>query len=339
MKLGEVAVYLGAELQGDENAECQGINEPERAGPYDLALVGNELRIDVQTLHALALIVDKGSKIEYPNRLLTDQPRLAFCMALELFHPHRSLFPGISPLASISPDAMLAEGVMVGAFTVIAGKAEIGTKTEIHPHVVIYPGVKIGKGCIIYAGVVLREGVELGDYVIVQPGAIVGADGFGYLVSGDQGLRKIPQVGTVCLEDHVEIGANSCVDRGTLSETRVHEQAKLDNLVQVAHNVNVGPRSRLSAQTGISGSVNIGADVVMGGQVGVADHISIAAGTMIAAQAGISGTIKEKGIFAGSPHQDIASWRKSYVLLRNLDDYVVRIKELEKRVKELMNER
>ena len=339
MKLGELARLLGAELQGDENAECQGVRVPESAGPKELAFIDKGRKVDPARLNALALILDQNSTMPYTNRLLVDKPRLAFCMALEIFHPHRPPFPGLSVQASISPTAVLGAGVSVGPFAVVAENVVIGDATEIHPHAVIYPNVRLGRNCLIYAAAVLREGVVLGDNVIVQPGAVVGADGFGYLSDPDAGLRKIPQVGTVRLDDYVELGANSCVDRGTLEETHIHEHAKLDNLVQVAHNVHLGPRSRLSAQTGISGSVAIGADVVMGGQVGVADHISIAAGTMIAAQAGISGTIKERGLYAGSPHQEMGSWRRTYVLLRNLEDYVARIKELEKRVEELSNER
>ncbi len=339
MKLSEIAAVLGIELQGDGNAECLGIREPQVAGPSDLAFIDKGRRFDVESLKALALIVARDSGIDYPNLLLADKPRLAFCRALELFHPHRPMFPGISPQASVSSEAILGTDVSVGPFAVIAGNVEIGEGSEIHPHAVIYPGVRIGRRCVIYAGAVLREEVELGDRVIIQPGAVVGADGFGYLIMENGEPRKIPQVGSVRLDDSVELGANSCVDRGMLSQTRVHEHAKLDNLVQVAHNVDLGPRCRLSAQTGISGSVKIGADVVMGGQAGVADHATIPSGSMIAAQAGISGTIKDRGIFAGSPHQDMASWRRNYVILKNLEAYAERIKKLEKRLEELSNER
>lgn len=339
MKLSELAVFLDAELDGDPDAECRGIRDPLEAGPHDLAFLDKGKRIDPGSLRAMALILDRRSDVSYPNRLLSENPRLAFCKALELFHPHQSFFPGISPQAFVDPSAKLEEGVSIGPFAVVGAMAEIGAGTEIHPHAVIYPGVKIGRNCLVYAGVIIREGTEAGDQVIFQPGAVVGADGFGYLVVDTGDLRKIPQVGTVQIGDFAELGANSCVDRGTLAATRVGTQVKLDNLVQVAHNVSLGSRTRLSAQTGISGSVDVGSDVVMGGQVGVADHISIAAGTMIAAQAGISGTIKDRAIYAGSPHQDIGSWRRSYVLLRNLDSYVERIKELEKRMEELINER
>lgn len=335
MKLSELACVLGAELEGQGDLECLGIAEPETAGPSDLAFIDKGRRVDADSLRALALIVETGSDIRYPNRLLTASPRLAFCKALELFHPHRPAFPGISPLASVSPRARLGPGVHIGPYAVIAEDVELGEGSEIHPHVVIYPGVRLGQRCLVYAGAVLREGVILGDGVIIQPGAVVGSDGFGYLSPAAGQLRKIPQVGTVIVGNEAELGANCCVDRGTLSATRLGDQVKLDNLVQVAHNVELGSRTRLSAQTGISGSVSVGEDVVMGGQVGVADHIRIADGTLIAAQAGISGTIKERGIYAGSPHQDIASWRRSFVLLRSLNDFVDRLKELERRQKEL----
>ena len=338
MRLREIAALLGAELLGDGDAECHGIREPRSAGPGDLAFLDKGYRFDTASLNALALIVERNSGISYANLLLVDKPRLAFCQVLELFHPHRPPFPGVSPQAVVSPGARLGDGVSIGPFAVIAEEVEIGTGTEIHPHVVVYPQVRIGNHCRIYAGAILREGVELGDRVIVQPGAVVGADGFGYLVMEDGRPRKIPQVGSVRLDDVVELGANSCVDRGTLSWTRVQEQAKLDNLVQVAHNVDLGPRCRLSAQTGLSGSSTIGADVVMGGQAGVADHASIAAGSMIAAQAGISGNIKERGLYAGSPHQDMASWRRNFVILKNLEAYAERIKKLEKRLEELYHE-
>ena len=213
--------------------------------------------------------------------------------------------------------------------------SEIGENTEIHSGVIIYNDVKIGNDCIIYSNVVIREDVDIGDNVIIQPGVVIGGDGFGFTRLQDGTPVKVPQKGKVIIGSHCEIGANTCIDRSTIEETVLGDYVKLDNMVQVGHNVKIGKFTAISAHAGISGSVQVGENVIMGGQVGIADHVKIVDGVMIAAKSGISGNIKRKGIVAGIPHQDIRKWRKNHAIFRNLDNYVERIKALEKKIKEM----
>ena len=200
---------------------------------------------------------------------------------------------------------------------------------------IIYRDVTIGRDCLIYANVVIRENVEIGDRVIIHPGAVIGADGFGYGHNADGTPVKIPQKGKVIIAAGCEIGANTCIDRSTIEETVLAENVKLDNLVQIGHNVRIGKNTIVSSQSGISGSTEIGAQVVMGGQVGIADHIKIADGVMIAAKSGVSGSVKTKMIVAGYPHQEIGAWRKNTVLARNLADWKEKLRLIEKKIKEL----
>ncbi|MCK4836229.1 MAG: UDP-3-O-(3-hydroxymyristoyl)glucosamine N-acyltransferase, partial [Candidatus Aminicenantes bacterium] len=189
--------------------------------------------------------------------------------------------------------------------------------------------------CIIYSNVVIREDVEIGNHVIIQSGAILGSDGFGFTLDSQGNITKIPQKGRVIIGNHCEIGGNTCIDKSTIEKTELKDYVKTDNLIQIGHNVTIGKSSRLSAQTGISGSTEIGEDVLMGGQVGIGDHLKIANGVMIAGKTGVTGHIKQKCIIAGYPHQEIRKWRKDQVLIRNLENYVERIKLLEKKVKKL----
>ncbi|UCH95891.1 MAG: UDP-3-O-(3-hydroxymyristoyl)glucosamine N-acyltransferase, partial [Candidatus Aminicenantes bacterium] len=200
---------------------------------------------------------------------------------------------------------------------------------------IIYPHVKIGKNCLIYSQVVIREEVEIGDHVIIQPGAVIGADGFGFTRLSDGTPVKIPQKGKVVIGSYCEIGANTCIDRATIEKTVLGDYVKLDNLIQVGHNVRIGKGTAISALTGISGSVEIGENVIMGGQVGIADHAKIADGVMVVAKTGIHGHVKKKGIIAGIPHQDFMTWKKDQAIFKNLEKYVDRIKQLEKKIKEM----
>lgn len=332
--LQHIAGLLGAQLQGDGSLAVRGIQTPERAGKEEIAFLAKGRALPPQ-VQAGALIVHRDSPVLYPNLLRVDDPYLAFARVLELFHPRKRFNEGVHAMAWVAPTAQLGEGVSVGPFSVVGDGAVIGAGSEIHNGVSVYPGARIGRGCLIYANVVIREGVEIGDEVIIQPGAVIGADGFGFTRQGGTVPVKIPQVGRVKIGDRCEIGANTCIDRSTLEETVLAEGVKLDNLVQIGHNVSIGSRTCISAQTGISGSTRVGADVVMGGQVGVADHVSIADGVMVAAQSGISNTIKERGIFSGSPHQEIGQWRRAQVLLRRLPELRERIVNLESRIEKL----
>jgi UDP-3-O-[3-hydroxymyristoyl] glucosamine N-acyltransferase len=334
ISLKEINQLIEGELKGDPEYKITSVNSLQKAEKNEITFSVKD-NIDVTTLKAGALVVGKQSRINYPNLIYVEEPYVAFAKLLNLFFPHRRFNEGIEKNASVSPGAVIGEGVSIGAFSYVGENSEIGENTEIHSGVIIYNDVKIGKHCIIYSNVVIREDVDIGDNVIIQPGVVIGGDGFGFTRLQDGTPIKVPQKGKVIIGSNCEIGANTCIDRSTIEETVLGDYVKLDNLVQVGHNVKIGKFTAISAQTGISGSVEVGENVVMGGQVGLADHIKIADGVMIAAKSGISGNIKEKGIVAGIPHLDIRKWRKNHVIFRNLENYIERIKALEKKIKEM----
>jgi len=332
--LKKICELLAGRLKGDPNHPIRTISPLEKAGPDEVAFLAKP-GMDPAGIRAGALIVQEGSSISYPNLVYVRSPYLAFAALLEHFFPRRRFNSGIDPQASVSKDAVLETGVSVGPFSYIGDGSRIGENTEIHAGVAIYAGVKIGRDCLIYSHAVIRENVEIGNHVIIQPGAVIGGDGFGFARAPDETPVKIPQVGRVIIGDFCEIGANTCIDRSTLEETELKPYVKLDNLVQIGHNVIVGKGTAISAQTGISGSTRIGENVVIGGQVGVADHVRIADGVMIAAKSGVTGSIKTKMVVAGIPHIDIARWRRNWVIFRNMDQWRDRIQALEQIVRDL----
>ncbi len=334
MNLKNISQLVEGELKGDPGFEIASINSLYKANENEITFSVKD-DIKIETLKAGALIVGKNSRIVYPNLIYVQEPYLAFARLLEHFFPHRRFNAGIDENAYVAPGAVLCENVSLGAFAYVGENSQIGENTEIHTGVKIYRNVKIGKNCLIYANVVIREDVEIGDHVIIQPGAVIGADGFGFTRLQNGTPIKVPQKGKVIIGSHCEIGANTCIDRSTIEETVLDDYVKTDNLVQVGHNVKIGQFTAISALSGISGSANIGQNVIMGGQVGIADHISIPDGVMIAAKTGVSGSIKEKCIVAGYPHMDIRQWRRSIAVFRNLESFADRIKYLETKIKEI----
>jgi UDP-3-O-[3-hydroxymyristoyl] glucosamine N-acyltransferase len=334
--LKEIAAWLGADFSGNGDLEIRGVQALSKAGPGDIAYVARAKQdVDLSQVRAAALIVAGDSPLAYANRVLVPDPQLAFARLLEYFYPRQPFWTGVAANAFVSPKSRLEAGVSVGPFSFIGENTRIGEGTEIHAGVAIYHDVKIGRECLIYANVVIRENVEIGDRVIIHPGAVIGADGFGFGRTAEGGAVKIPQKGRVLIGSGCEIGANTCIDRSTIEETVLEENVKLDNLVQIGHNVRIGRDTAISSQTGISGSTTIGAQVIMGGQVGIADHLQIADGVMIAAKAGVSGSVKTKMIVAGYPHEEIGSWRKNMVLVRNLAAMKEKLRFIEKKIKEL----
>jgi UDP-3-O-[3-hydroxymyristoyl] glucosamine N-acyltransferase len=289
--LKEISLLIEGELKGDPNLEIASINSLYKAGKNEITFSIKE-DIKIETIRAGALIVTIGSRIGYPNLIYVKEPYLAFARLLTYFFPDRRFNEGIDQYAYVTPGAFIGKNVSIGAFSYIGEKCHIGDNTEIHAGVKVYQNVKIGKNCLIYANVVIREDVEIGDHVIIQPGAIIGADGFGFTRLQDGTPVKIPQKGKVIIGDYCEIGANTCIDRSTIEETVIGHYVKMDNLVQVGHNVKIGKGTAISALSGISGSAEIGENVIMGGQVGIADHIKITDQVMVAAKCGVSGNIK-----------------------------------------------
>ncbi len=271
--------------------------------------------------------------------IYSDNPYLTFIQAVEIFYTPYRLEPGIHPHAHISPTAKVGKDAAVGAFVYVGDQVEIGAETVIFPFVSLYPRVKIGRKTTIHSHVSIREETRIGNRVIIHNGVVIGADGFGYLKGKDGAHIKVPQKGIVVIEDDVEVGANTTIDRATLGETVIRRGTKIDNLVQVAHNVEIGENSILAAQTGIAGSSKIGKNVLMGGQVGISDHVTIGDNVTIAAKSGIPKDIPPNSSVGGIPPFDIREAKKIWVSLPHLVNLVKDMKKLKKHVEELGKKR
>jgi UDP-3-O-[3-hydroxymyristoyl] glucosamine N-acyltransferase len=334
--VGELARFLDCPFEGNGETEIRGVSSLEKAQEGDLVFLAHpKYRSLLEKTKGSAAIIPQEEKYERIPVLKSENPHLSFVKAVALFYKPYRLQPGVHPSALVSPSAKIGKNVAIGAFAYVGDEVEIGEKTIIFPFTVIYPRVKIGKETIIHSHVSIREEIHIGNRVIIHNGAVIGSDGFGFIQDKDRSHIKIPQTGTVIIEDDVEVGANATIDRATLGETIIRRGTKIDNLVQVAHNVEIGPNSILAAQVGIAGSSSTGKNVILGGQAGVADHVRIEDNVIAAAQSGVTKDIRAGSIVAGSPHLDINTWRKSRALLPQLYDLVKDIKKLKKRVEKL----
>jgi UDP-3-O-[3-hydroxymyristoyl] glucosamine N-acyltransferase len=263
------------------------------------------------------------------------RPYVAVADAVAILSPPSRPAPGISSLASIDPSAELGAGVSVGAFVVLGPRVRVGARTAIHPHVVVGRDSVIGEDCTIHAQVSIRDEVVIGNHVTIQDAAVIGSDGFGFAERDDGTHLKIPQVGRVVIEDDVEIGAQSAVDRPAVGETRIGRGTKIDNLVQVAHGVKIGRNVLLAAQVGISGSTVLDDAVVMGGQSGAAGHLRLGRGVHVSAKSAVTKDIADGVHIAGIPAGDVHDWRESTVLVRKLPELRKAVSDLERRLAEL----
>ncbi len=333
--LGQLARALGAVLEGDPERVIRGVAPLETAGPDEISFVTHPkfLPRGVSS-RAGALLVANDVKEVRGALLRVASPQTALIALLRLFHPAPPLVSGIHPSALVASDSRVDASASVGAFAVILPGAVIGARARIFPLVYVGEEAEIGEESTVYPNVVVREGVRIGRRVIIHPGAVLGSDGFGYVFDG-RAHQKIPQVGGVIIEDDVEIGANVTIDRATLGHTIVRRGTKIDNLVQVAHNVEIGEDAIVVAQSGISGSCRVGSRAMLGGQVGVADHVTIAADVMLGAQSGVPGDIRAPGQYLGSPPRPVAEARRIYAAMPRLPDLIKKVRVLERRVREL----
>ncbi len=338
-RLGDLARVLGATLDREPELVVSGVAPLETAGPAHIGFLSEARYQDrARASRAGAFLAPEDAGGLPAPTLRCRVPRLALADLLGLFHPPVPLAPGVDPSAIVAADALVDPTASVGALSVIESGATIGPAVRIHPLVYVGHGAQVGDGTILYPHVVIREGVRLGKRVIVHAGAVVGADGFGYVFDGVL-HRKIPQVGGVVLEDDVEIGANTAVDRGTLGDTVVRRGTKIDNLVQIGHNAEVGEHSLLAGQVGVSGSCRVGRGVVLGGQVGIADHVTVADGVMIGAQSGVPGDVLQEGKYLGSPARPLSLARRIFAAETRLPDLGRRLAALERRVASLEDTR
>jgi UDP-3-O-[3-hydroxymyristoyl] glucosamine N-acyltransferase len=336
LTVSELARLLGCPYEGDGNRQIKGFAGLENARPGDLVFLASpKFRKHLEESPAAAAVVPPEEPFRGLPVILSKTPHLTFVQAVErFFRPYRPE-PGIHPTAVVSPSARIGADVAVGALSVVGDEAEIGDGTVLFPLVSVSPRAKIGRDCVLYSHVSVREDVRMGARVILHCGAVIGADGFGYLKLEDGTYRKIPQTGTVVIEDDVEIGAGSAVDRAALGETVIRRGAKIDNLVQVAHNVEIGENAILAGQVGIAGSSRVGKNAVLAGQVGVADHLDVGDGVIAVAQTGIAQDVPAGAFVAGTPQLDVRDWRKASVLLPQLHDLFKDVKRLRLRVEEL----
>jgi UDP-3-O-[3-hydroxymyristoyl] glucosamine N-acyltransferase len=321
MKLAELAQRLGAECHGNPDSVITGVAGIEEAGPGHITFVANPKYAGLarKTQAGAVLVAPDFPEITAPTLRLKN-PYLAFAHAIEIFHPAPSYPPGIHPTAVIAPSATIGEGASIGAYVVVGENCVIGDHATILPHVVIYPNVSIGDHFFAHAHVVVREDCLLGDHVILQNGVVVGSDGYGFAKDDAGKWHKIVQSGPAVIEDHVEIQANSCIDRASVGETRIGRGAKIDNLVQVGHGSSIGENTLLCAQVGLAGSTHIGDNAVLAGQVGVAGHCHIGDRVIVTAQAGVGGNIEAGKIISGSPAYDNRQWLRVCAIMPRLPE-------------------
>lgn len=333
MKLAEISQRLGCELQGDGNIEIAGVRGIDEAGPGELTFVANAKYLaKLPTTTAAAVILSPDIPVVALPSLRTPNPYFAFAQALELFYPPYMPPEGIHPTAVVASSAKIGDHASIGPYAVVGENVEIGESARIFAHVVIYPNVQIGRNFTAHAGVIVREGSRIGDRVVLQGGVVIGGDGFGYVPLPNGTIYKIPQTGIVILEDEVEIGANTTIDRATVGATIIRRQTKLDNLVQIGHGSEVGEGCFLAAQVGLAGSTKIESRVQMGGQVGTAGHLTVGKNTMVVAQSGIPKDVPPNSIVGGYPAVDVHAWRRYSAALPKLPDILRRLRRLEKAV-------
>jgi UDP-3-O-[3-hydroxymyristoyl] glucosamine N-acyltransferase len=333
--VAQIAGILGGEIEGDANAVVNTLAKIEEGKEKSLTFLANPAYTEfIYTTKATAAIVSKTFVAEKPitaTLIRVDKPYESFALLLETYNQIKHNKKGIEQPSFIAENATIGNDVYVGAFAYIGSNVILGNNVKIYPQVFIGDNTIIGDHSILFAGVKVYSDCVIGNHCTFHSGVVVGGDGFGFAPNSENNYKKVPQIGNVIIEDHVEIGANTTVDRATLGSTVIKKGAKIDNLIQIAHNVEIGENTVIAAQTGIAGSTKIGSDCMIGGQVGIVGHLTIAKGTKIAAQSGVGQSItKENEIVQGSPAFGIGDYKRSYVMFRKLPQMQAKIQELEK---------
>jgi UDP-3-O-[3-hydroxymyristoyl] glucosamine N-acyltransferase len=332
LKLSEIALKIGARLEG-EDITVSGLSTIDNPRPDTITFIASKkYRKMLADCSCPAVIVPPKLESDKHSLLVMDDPYLGFALTMRLFHPdHRRPIPVIEPSAVVARSVKLGKDVYIGHHVTIEDNAQIGDDCIIHAGVYVGADTTIGEGSIIYPNAVVMHDVQIGKRVAIYAGAVIGSDGFGYAKSGDRQV-KIPQIGTVIIEDDVEIGAGTTIDRATLGETRIGTGAILDNLVQVAHNCQVGAGSIICAQVGLAGTSTIGKNVILAGQVGIAGHLTIGDGSFVEAQSGVPGDLPPRSIVFGYPAREVKHARRIEAIINRLPDYIQRLREIEKKV-------
>jgi UDP-3-O-[3-hydroxymyristoyl] glucosamine N-acyltransferase len=333
--VAELAEYLGGVVQGDGDTVISGLGALENAGPEALTFLANpRYAAKVSETSAGAVLMAPGGERYGRTAIELDNPYLGFAKLLTLFYtkPHEAM--GVHPSAHVSETAIIGEGTSIYPGACIGRNVVVGNRTVIYSGVVLYDNVSIGDDCIIHSNAVVREGCRTGSRCIIQPGAVIGSDGFGYAPDGSSYYR-IPQIGIVVLEDDVEIGANCCVDRAAIEVTLIGRGTKLDNLVQIGHNCQIGDNCMIVSQVGISGSTKIGKHVTLAGQVGVAGHITIGDNVQVGGQSGVTNSLPANAAYSGLPAIPHREWLRSTMTIPRLPEMKKTVSALEKRLAEL----
>ncbi|GAO03098.1 UDP-3-O-(3-hydroxymyristoyl)glucosamine N-acyltransferase [Anaeromyxobacter sp. PSR-1] len=340
--LAELAARVGGEAEGDGKLRLEGIAPLEEATAAEVSFFSNrKYRKAFEASRAGAVVVEPDEQVPAGRAVLrVANAYLAFAKISTLFHPPREAVPEVAPTAVIHPTARVHPSAQVMPLACVGPDAQVGARTILFPGVHVADGARVGEDCVLYHNVVVRERCAVGNRVILQPGCVIGSDGFGFAFDPEgegKGPRhyKVPQVGNVVVEDDVELGANTCVDRATLGTTRIGRGAKVDNLVQIAHNVEVGPLCLLVSQVGIAGSTKLGMGVVAAGQVGIVGHLHIGDGAKIGAQSGVSSDLEPGAAVSGSPARPHAEWLKSVAALEHLADMRKELRQLRREVERL----
>ncbi len=333
--LEELARLVDGTVVGDGHVEISRLATIEAAGPGEITFLGNPKYLRyLGESRASAVIVPAGTEAPGKNLLQCRNPYLAVAKIQTHFHVKRPQPQGVMPGATVHPDAQLADAITVHPGCVVHAGASIGSGTILYPGVIVYDDVEIGSDCTLHARAVVREQCRLGDRVMLQPGAVVGSDGFGYAPDGER-YYPIPQVGIVVIEDDVEIGANTCIDRGSVGETRIRRGTKIDNLVMIAHNVDVGEDCILVSQVGIAGSSKIGRHCTFGGQSGAAGHIQVGPDTTVGARGAVLSDYAGGGVITGTPAIPHTQWLKASKIYARLPEMRREIQRLKKELTEL----
>ncbi|HTK82365.1 MAG TPA: UDP-3-O-(3-hydroxymyristoyl)glucosamine N-acyltransferase [Bacteroidota bacterium] len=347
MTLGEIGKLLDGDLEGDGNVTIARVAKIEDAAAGDITFLANlKYRKHLATTKASAILVARGAEFEElshkesdrpPFLLRVADPYMAFLVLVDRFNPPPApLPPGIHPTAIVAPTAKLGSGTAIGAHVVVGDRCTVGARTSLYHGTVLQEGVQIGDDAVLYPNVTVREECKIGNRAVIHSGTVIGSDGFGFAPLPDGTYKKIPQRGTVSIEDDVEIGANCAIDRATIGETSIRRGVKLDNLIHIAHNVIIGENTVIAAQTGISGSTKIGSNCIIAGQVGIVGHIEIADRVTLGAQSGISKSLTESGkMYFGYPAKEYHQALRIEGALRQLPELLAQIRKLEERCAEL----
>ena len=336
--LEELAARVGGRVVGDSRRRVSGIGTLEDAGPEELSFYHNRRYLEAaRTSRAGALLVADAAPFEERDCLVCAEPYTALADLLALFHPEPRVTAGVHPTAVVAASASLGEGVSVGPHAVVGEACEVGAGTVLGPGCVLGDGAVVGEGTVLHPHVVVERGCRVGSRCILHAGVVLGSDGFGFATSGGV-HRKVPQTGIVIVEDDVELGANVCIDRATFGATRIGRGTKVDNLVQIAHNVQVGEHSLLVAQSGISGSTRLGHHVVMAGQSGAVGHLTLGDGTVVTAKTGVTEDTPAGAMVSGFPSRPHREWLKAQANVYQIEALRRRIKELEEIVARLGGE-